>query len=244
MPRPVFRGVGGVASARVALADREPSRGARPFRRSLQCAGTGTRAPSEGIRLEDEDAFTPESLTAALPRALQASGRAEAIAADWAERRAASVAAGGPAWPCFPLTADVQAALYLARKGGQLVRGLEAAELALAREARGLAATPAARVEAGGRRVSRLLLTSGDGSARFVRSVERLRRAHAGRLEVVGLDASEGELGAAAFGGDQRARALLVERREAVVRLLEALCPDGAQDESGAVGRAPAGRGD
>jgi hypothetical protein len=42
-------------------------------------------------------------------------------------------------------------------------------------------------------------------------------------LEVLVLACDEEALGAAAFGPGQRARALLVEHKEAVIRVLEAL---------------------
>jgi hypothetical protein len=99
---------------------------------------------------------------------------------------------------------------------------LEAAEESLTVQALGVrhrasASQPAAR------RISRLLLVSTDGSTRFYRNLERLIRKSEETLEILVILCDELELGAAAFGADNRARALLVDHKDGVARVLDCL---------------------
>jgi hypothetical protein len=116
--------------------------------------------------------------------------------------------------------------LFEARRSRRLVRGLEAAEEALEAQRRGVRSARSAAGEAPGstpQRISRLLVVSEDGANRFYRNIDGLVRKYGAMLEVLVLACDEEALGAAAFGPGQRARALLVEHKEAVIRVLEAL---------------------
>lgn len=157
-----------------------------------------------------------------LPRAVEAD---PALAA-----RVERVLAGGrPLWregtipvAHVPLDDALAAALRRARLAGELVRGLEGAEAALAAEERGLRL--AARADAPrGARVSRLLLLADDGAERFYRQAESLLRRHAPRLLAVRLAADAAALGGLLFGPGRTARAVLLERKEAVAAALAAL---------------------
>lgn len=158
-----------------------------------------------------------------LPRAIEADPAAAAAVARL-------LAGGRPLWregevpvPRAPLDAPLEAALRAAQRAGELVRGLEGAEQALAAEAKGLR-----HVERGGAtphapRVSRLLLLSDDGAERFYRRAETLLRRHAPRLVAVRLAADAATLGGLLFGPGRPARAVLLERKEAVAAALVAL---------------------
>lgn len=166
-----------------------------------------------------------DALSAALPRALIADGRAGALARWWVTSRAAAIAAGLPEIARHPLGPDLRDALFEIRRARRLERGLEGAESRLASEEAGLKSAAAVRGESQALRISRLLVVSGDASERFYRQVEKLRSRFENRLEVLVLECDEEELGAAAFGPGRRARAVLIHHKEAVVRFLYALEP-------------------
>jgi len=169
-----------------------------------------------------------------MPRVLIAEGRAEAFARDWAARVEQATATGLPAFPRYPLGPAIGEGLFEARRAGRLVRGLEGAESALETQELGLAKAPATRPDSNRRRVSRLLVVSADGSARFYRGVERLLARFHVRLEVVLLECDEVELGSAAFGDGRHARALMIDHKEAVVRFLTLLHESCGGGECGA----------
>lgn len=164
-----------------------------------------------------------EALAASWPRPLIAAGSAEAVARWWCERRASAISAGEPPFPRHPATPALGRALFEIRRARWLVRGVEEAAKALSAQQEGLEQAPAAQVEAGRRRISRLLVLSNDGSDRFYRDVEKLCRAHSARLEAVVLECDEVELGEAIFGPGRAARAVLLDHKEAVVHFLETL---------------------
>lgn len=109
------------------------------------------------------------------------------------------------------------------RQSDRVVRGLEGAQRLLAAEQTGLEHAEQARgVERGGR-VSRLLILSGDGSERFYRDSEALLRRHFPRVLALRVELDEAELGASVFGPGQRARLLMLSRKDSVTDLLLAL---------------------
>ncbi len=164
-----------------------------------------------------------EALAQAWPRSLISAGRAERLARWWCESRLAAIRRGAAPFPRLAATPALWRALFEARRARRLCRGLESAEAALAMQERGLRQAPATRVVPGARRISRLLVVSEDGSARFYRQLEKLCGRHASRLEALVLECDELELGRAVFGPGQRARAVLLDHKDVVVRLLEIL---------------------
>ena len=178
---------------------------------------------------------TEEDLAHAMPRQLIALGRAEAIAADWASRVRQAVAAGQPALPRYPLTPVTQETLFEVRRAGRVVRGLEDAETALAKEEAGLSRAAATRTQSGRPRISRLLIVSADGSERFYRQVEQLKQRYAHRLEALLVEGDEFALGGAVFGGGKRARAVLLVQKDAVIHFLETAELTAAEDATEAV---------
>lgn len=180
-------------------------------------------------RSDSEDAGTPVEAAGALaalreawPRTLIEDGLAAPLAEWWLAARRAAIELGRPPFPRHPLGPAVAQALFEARRARRLERGLEAAEQRLASEEAGQAGARAAETDATAR-ISRLLVVSADAAPRFYRRAERLRERHAQRLEVLLLEADEDALGAAVFGRGRRARALLLDHKDAVVRLLRVL---------------------
>jgi hypothetical protein len=140
------------------------------------------------------------------------------------------LARGRPLWregeirvPHAPLAAPLEAALRRAQRAGELVRGLEGAAQALADEEKGLRLAERAGDAPHRARVSRLLLLADDGAERFYRQAESLLRRHAPRLVAVRLETDAATLGALLFGPGRPARAVLLERKEAVAAALLAL---------------------
>lgn len=134
--------------------------------------------------------------------------------------------------PVLDWSAPLAAALARAHRAGQLLQGIESAERALAREAHGLSVADARSATERGSRVSRLLLTSNDGTERFYRQIERLLRTQGSRLLALRLDVDAQILGGVLGGTGPLARALLVEHKANVSDVLLALC-DPLPAESG-----------
>jgi hypothetical protein len=183
-----------------------------------------------------DDAQAAADLAGRWPKGLAGTAEGDALARRWLASRAAARRSASPPHPHHRLTPGLVEALFEARRARRLVRGLEACESALVHQAAGVkaAATPGpaaeARERAGARshaassaRISRLLVVSCDGAARFYRSVDQLAREHRATLEILIVLADELELGQAIYGSDQRVRAVLVEHKEAVARTLRAL---------------------
>ncbi len=156
------------------------------------------------------------------PRVLIEAGTADSLARRWVASRRAAVAAGRPRHAHHLLTPTLASILSELRRARRLVRGLEAAEESLTVQALGVRHRASA-IQPAARRISRLLLVSTDGSTRFYRNLERLIRNSEKTLEVLVVLCDELELGAAAFGADNRARALLIDHKDGVARVLDCL---------------------
>lgn len=112
-----------------------------------------------------------------------------------------------------------------AEREGHLVRGLELVEKTLEREARGLSLVDARSGTERGSRVSRLVLLSQDGTERFYRQAERLISTQGPRLLALRLEADSSQLAAMVPQASGVVRALLVEHKDSVARVLLALYP-------------------
>lgn len=156
-----------------------------------------------------------------LPRQVESDPRADAVRTALTDRSALLWAGGQERAAQSALTPALAQALRAAGRAGQLRRGLEGAETRLAAERAGLGPDPAPRV-------SRLLVCSNDGAERFYRTVERLVRTHAPRVLALRVDADADALGAACFGREASARAVLLEHRDAVAAALFALATPAA----------------
>jgi len=169
---------------------------------------------------EGEDTVERAALEAIWPRAVIAAGFAGPLAAMWVESRRRAIRAGKPAFARHPMNAKIEDGLFNARRSRRVVRGLEGAEAALAAEEAGLSKLAAATGAAEATRISRLLVTSMDGSERFYRQVKKIQDRFARRLAVLLLECDQETLGRAAFGPGKQARALLIDHKDAVIRFL------------------------
>jgi hypothetical protein len=158
-----------------------------------------------------------------LPKAIEADARREALDAAVRQSVRKLWRGGSIEVPSAPWSEAVASALGMAQREGHLVQGLEQAEKKLAQQANGLALADARSGAERGARVSRLLLIGNDGSERFYRQVERLAATHATRLLPVWLDASSKELASVLPRPGGVVRALSIEHKDSVTRLLFAL---------------------
>jgi hypothetical protein len=170
------------------------------------------------------------ALADAMPRILIAEERSEALAEDWVRRVGLAVDEGHPRFPRYPFARTIRDGLFEARRARRVIRGLEGAESTLETEEAGLSRAAATRPDPVRSRISRLLIIASDGSPRFYRNVERLRERFETRLEVLTLDCDETALGEAVFGADRRARALMIDHKDAVSRFLTIIC-DALEEE-------------
>ncbi|MBW2425840.1 MAG: hypothetical protein JRG86_16455 [Deltaproteobacteria bacterium] len=164
-----------------------------------------------------------QGLAACWPRALLEAGRGEALARWWCASLARARGVGKAPFPRCAPSVPLLEVLAGARRARQLERGLEGAEAALDSEEAGLRRAAATRPGESGRRISRLLVVSADGSPRFYRGVARLCERHGTRLEAVVLECDASQLGESVFGAGRRAQAVLLSHKEAVARFLAAL---------------------
>jgi hypothetical protein len=132
---------------------------------------------------------------------------------------------GALAFPTAPWNPSLVTALEKAQREGHLVRGLELVEKTLEREAHGLSLVDARSATERGSRVSRLVLVSNDGTERFYRQVERLVSTQGPRVLAVLVDADATELAAVVPAASGVVRALMLEHKDDVVRVLLALYP-------------------
>lgn len=181
-----------------------------------------------GVRGGEPDPAASEiaQLARRWPRELIQTGEADDLASRWIASREVARSAGRSAYAGGPLTPALATALFESRRARRLVRGLEEIEKALDAQAQGLRAAPARASAGSPDRISRLLVVSEDGSDRFFREISKLIREHGAMLETYVCACDEQALGAAVFGEGSRARALLVDHKEAVVQVLRAIAGD------------------
>jgi hypothetical protein len=158
-----------------------------------------------------------------LPKAIELDARGPALHATLRERAQKLWDGGALLAPTAAWSDALVAALAQAQRGGHLVRGLELAEKTLEREARGLSLADARSANERGARVSRLLLVGSDGTERFYRQVERLAQKHAPRLLTIRVDANSDQLASVVPQAAGVVRALMLEHKDDVVRVLWAL---------------------
>lgn len=130
--------------------------------------------------------------------------------------------------PLVELGSELAAVLRSARSAGQVVRGLESVQRALAVEERGLHLADRRSGVPRGVRVSRLLILADDGAERFYRHVEALLRRHGPRVLAVRLEVDAGALGELLFGPGHLVRLLMIEHKEAVCAVLLAMLGKGS----------------
>jgi len=155
-----------------------------------------------------------------LPKPFADHADAAAFAREFAARAEPLWSGGSPRVPRLELTPELEDALRSAQSGRRLIRGLERATEALQAQQHGLAAVDSRTGVARQQRVSRALILADDGAERFYRQVDQLLTRHTPRVAALRLRLDQHALGEAFFGGQQVARLLLVDHKEAVSRVL------------------------
>jgi len=158
-----------------------------------------------------------------LPKAIENDAKGPALHAALREHCQKLWAGGVVVVPTAAWSPAVSAALESAKQQGHVVRGLERIEKALARQARGLAIADARSETERGSRVSRLVLLSNDGTERFYRQAERLLGTEGQRLLAIRVDADGSQLAGVVPEASGVVRALMLEHKDSVVRVLCAL---------------------
>ena len=158
-----------------------------------------------------------------LPKSVEADPRAARLLEQLTTQREPLWPASTVQIPVARMSDALATALQSAHSASRVVRGLESAEKALAAEERGLEMADRRSGAPRGVRVSRLLLLSNDGAARFYRQVEALLRRHGQRVLAVRIATNADALGALLFGPGRRARLLMLEHKDAVAAVLLAL---------------------
>ncbi|MCP4714081.1 MAG: hypothetical protein GY868_03105 [Deltaproteobacteria bacterium] len=129
--------------------------------------------------------------------------------------------------PFIPFSHSLQQSLYLARRSGQLIRGLESAQEQLGREQTGLDKMNAGQPAQQNERISRLVLFTNDGSQHFYQDVEHLLDRHAPRLLGCRIDTDGYSLGSSLYGEGRIARLVLADHKASVIRIFLALTASG-----------------
>ncbi len=103
---------------------------------------------------------------------------------------------------------------------GRVCRGLEGAEDKLKAEMQGLRALQKKTGAQQAGRVSRMLLTSNDGSRRFYHDVEKIIDRYSPRVMCCRINVESGELGDALYGKGAAVKCIMADHKDAVVRVL------------------------
>lgn len=158
-----------------------------------------------------------------LPRKLHTLREEESIRAVLAARTGKIRAEGDLVVPELTVTKDLARVLRTAERRGHLRIGLEAAGEKLNRERQGLLKMEKMQGLFVGKRISRLILLSNDGTERFYRSVEWLAKDHQSRLLVCRLDIPGSEIGRILFGEERNIKLLLIDHKDTVSLVLQTL---------------------
>ncbi|KAB8028490.1 hypothetical protein [Fluviispira multicolorata] len=125
--------------------------------------------------------------------------------------------------PHVELSDNLIQALAFARRCGTLRGGLENIETVLQTEEAGLASLRTRKKLKEPNRISRVLIFSNDGSERFYRHCEALLHKYGGRVLGIKVNAHSTLLGSTFFGKEKSVKALLVNRKDAVIKVLSAV---------------------
>ena len=128
--------------------------------------------------------------------------------------------------PVLELTLELRQQIFYAKTLGEMTIGYEPIEKRLLHELRGLQ-----KVDNHAERVSRLLLVTNDGSRRFYRELEFLRKKQGERVMICRLDVSSVIMGGILGLKDTPVKALLLNRKKSVVNVLRSLLGKKAEDE-------------
>lgn len=125
--------------------------------------------------------------------------------------------------PHLALTDGLKTALSFARRCGKMHGGLENIATLLQREEAGFIKLAARGQDSRPQALTRLLIVSDDGSDRFYRHCESLIVRYAPRVLCVRLALSSTALGEHFFGKETLVKALLVDQKDSVQRVLKGM---------------------
>ncbi|MBX9838691.1 MAG: hypothetical protein K2X69_10310 [Silvanigrellaceae bacterium] len=125
--------------------------------------------------------------------------------------------------PCIELNDNLIQALAFARRCGSLRGGLESIETLLQTEEAGLVSMRSRQKSKDPNRISRVLIFSNDGSDRFYRHCETLLAKYKSRVFGIKINADSVLLGKSFFGKEKAVKAMLVSRKDAVIKVLSAV---------------------
>ena len=120
--------------------------------------------------------------------------------------------------PVLKLTPKLRTNIFFAKSLGELIIGYEAIAKALANELRGLQ-----KNDSRSDRVSRLLIVTNDGSPRFYREVAFLQKRQGARVLICRLDVGSVLMGNILGFKDQVVKAVLLNKKKAVINVLKSL---------------------
>lgn len=125
--------------------------------------------------------------------------------------------------PYVELSEKLIQALAFARRCGTLRGGLESIETFLQTEEAGLVALRSKQGLKVPNRISRILIFSNDGSERFYKQCESLLVKYSGRVLGLRVNVDSKTFGKMFFGSEKAVKAVLVSRKDAVVKVLSAI---------------------
>lgn len=125
--------------------------------------------------------------------------------------------------PNVDLSEKLIQALAFARRCGTLRGGLESIETLLRTEEAGLASLRSLQKLNNPNRISRLLIFSNDGSDRFYHQCETVLIKYGSRVFGIKINADSNLLGKSFFGKEKAVKAMLVSRKDAVIKVLSAI---------------------
>ena len=135
------------------------------------------------------------------------------------ERESIELCAGSEmSIPVLEVTPELRQQIFYAKALGEVTIGYEAIEKHLLNERRGLQ-----KVNNQGERVSRLLIVTNDGSPRFYRELEFLRKKQGGRVMICRLDTGSVFMGDILGLKETPVKAVLLNRKTSVVNVLRSL---------------------
>lgn len=123
----------------------------------------------------------------------------------------------------IPFSMGLIRAMQMEHKKGRLIRGYELIERTLVTQANGQQQVDEKTGASRGKRISRLLIISNDGSDRYLRKVDALISQHGQIVLPVIIDADSERLGQLFFGEGKAVKLLLVEHKESVAAVLLAM---------------------
>ena len=157
------------------------------------------------------------------PRQLEAEGSVEIIRRELMAHTARLWAGSNIDVPLITLSEPLKIALKRARLQGRIRYGFGPIFEKLAGDKKGIANVKRQTEAPYGDRVSRLLLCSNDGAARFYRHIEEVSQLHAPRLLCCLLNIDGGALGQLITGKDGVIKIIMAEHKDVVSDILRAL---------------------